>query len=515
MTVQTNQTKELLSSSKLINTNGNKAKGVAFDKDFQKMFGSMVRNDETAESTKRADENKRTDADSQSSSTNSSDWTASQLVSNSAFKPNAIDTKVNIEANAESRKISPGTQARQEPQRSKESSTATNTESKSDSSNKTAQGEGTDSQDFDKSMAKEAGADQGDVADTQTSTSDSSSSKAATPAADGSETIDTQFKLADAAKLSTTPNAIASQLESAAATTGSSKTATTAVGKTSVDNVTLNDAKSVPSPAKLSAIDVSDQKIVPVQEPSKSESIGATVDTSKVIPAVSPADVNAKATDTISTAATAQTFAKIDMTAISAESLSAKDNGIEGVGTSNGVNNNTPSNAIGVLGQSTSASSTSTVKVNAPLGSNTFPAEMSQKIVWMVGRQMSQADIRINPETLGPINLKIQMRGNEAQITVTAQDPQAQQLLAQAIPALKEILSQSGIDLSQAQVQVAGGNVDSNQQGSGNARQQQQGAEPQFRQLLNNGGDAEPSVDAISTLPPVRSDSNSGVDTFA
>ncbi|MFN7834489.1 MAG: flagellar hook-length control protein FliK [Burkholderiaceae bacterium] len=168
-------------------------------------------------------------------------------------------------------------------------------------------------------------------------------------------------------------------------------------------------------------------------------------------------------------------------------------------------------NAGATISAGTSTSAT-TVKIAAPLGTPRFPAEMSQKIVWMVSRDLTQADIKIHPEALGPINLKLQMRGNEAQLTIAAQDPQAQQLLSQAVPALKEILSQSGIQLND--VQVSGGGADGGASQSGSGRQQSS-SEPSPQ----SGRSARDTLPAGSLIadgsPEQRSTTPGGVDLYA
>ena len=156
------------------------------------------------------------------------------------------------------------------------------------------------------------------------------------------------------------------------------------------------------------------------------------------------------------------------------------------------------------------------VKMNESVHSAAFPTELSQKIVWMAGRNMSSADIQLNPESLGPLNMKLHIKGNEAQLIMTAHDAQSQQLLAQAIPALKEILSQSGIVTQDIQVRVGpeanGNNAGSEQQMRQNQDQSNQSNRNPSAEDRNMG--QLPTI-GVSTAPEAGLGTKSSIDLFA
>jgi flagellar hook-length control protein FliK len=59
------------------------------------------------------------------------------------------------------------------------------------------------------------------------------------------------------------------------------------------------------------------------------------------------------------------------------------------------------------------------------------------------------ARMSLNPAHLGPIEIQLRMQDDQAQLWLTAQHPQAREALESAMPRLREMFAQQGIDLSQ------------------------------------------------------------------
>lgn len=113
------------------------------------------------------------------------------------------------------------------------------------------------------------------------------------------------------------------------------------------------------------------------------------------------------------------------------------------------------------------------VALEAPVRSQAFPAEFSEKIVWLAGRQSQWADMSLNPPQLGAIEVRLSLVGGEAGAQFFSPHPAVRDAIEAALPRLRELMAQAGIALGDAQVRdeafarrEAGA---SNQNGSGDA----------------------------------------------
>lgn len=92
------------------------------------------------------------------------------------------------------------------------------------------------------------------------------------------------------------------------------------------------------------------------------------------------------------------------------------------------------------------------VALEAPPRSQGFPAELSEKIVWLVGRQAQVADLSLNPPQLGALEVRLSLSGGEAGAQFYSPHPQVREAIEAALPKLRELLAQAGIALGDAQV---------------------------------------------------------------
>ncbi|MDO6764745.1 flagellar hook-length control protein FliK [Agarivorans sp. 1_MG-2023] len=95
------------------------------------------------------------------------------------------------------------------------------------------------------------------------------------------------------------------------------------------------------------------------------------------------------------------------------------------------------------------------------------PAELNQRVQYMLSQGMQKAEIRLDPAELGSMHIRLQMnQEQQVSVQIQVQNPQAREALEQTMPRLREMLEQQGIELGQSQV---------NQQNQGNASQHGQG----------------------------------------
>ncbi|MEI6416049.1 MAG: flagellar hook-length control protein FliK, partial [Pseudomonadota bacterium] len=87
-----------------------------------------------------------------------------------------------------------------------------------------------------------------------------------------------------------------------------------------------------------------------------------------------------------------------------------------------------------------------------PLGSPGWAQGVGERVQWMVGERIQQAELHINPPELGPVEIKISLQNDQAQVTFLAHHGATREALEAALPKLKEMLGQDHIQLSHAEV---------------------------------------------------------------
>jgi flagellar hook-length control protein FliK len=77
--------------------------------------------------------------------------------------------------------------------------------------------------------------------------------------------------------------------------------------------------------------------------------------------------------------------------------------------------------------------------------------EMSQRVAAMNHAKVSEISVKLNPESLGSISVQLKMQeDNKAHLVFTAQHGLTKDMLENALPRLKEMLSGQGIELASA-----------------------------------------------------------------
>lgn len=120
-------------------------------------------------------------------------------------------------------------------------------------------------------------------------------------------------------------------------------------------------------------------------------------------------------------------------------------------------------------------------------GVNIFKPEgqqqLTEKVRWMVNSRNLSAEIRLDPADLGGMNIKVNLSGDSASVSFVVQTQHARDALDQAVPRLREMLEEQGIELGQSSVQQdsSGSNEQADQEslannsdGSNNLAQQSQ-----------------------------------------
>ncbi len=85
-------------------------------------------------------------------------------------------------------------------------------------------------------------------------------------------------------------------------------------------------------------------------------------------------------------------------------------------------------------------------------GSPDFTQSLSQHVAWLGSQDIQQAVIHLHPRDLGPLNVNVQVKHNQVDVSFAVQHPGTVHALQQTLPQLDTLLAQQGLSLGQAQV---------------------------------------------------------------
>lgn len=138
------------------------------------------------------------------------------------------------------------------------------------------------------------------------------------------------------------------------------------------------------------------------------------------------------------------------------------------------------------------------------VGTPAWDQALGQKIVWMVNGEQQNASLTLNPPELGPLKVVLQVSNAQASATFVAAQPEVRQALEAAMPRLRDMLGDAGIQLGQATVD------------SGSPHQQHASERQAGRAFGPSGGGDAGEAAATVTGSRVLSGGGRGlVDTFA
>ena len=87
-------------------------------------------------------------------------------------------------------------------------------------------------------------------------------------------------------------------------------------------------------------------------------------------------------------------------------------------------------------------------QIAAPVGSPDFAPGLSAQLSVMVRDGLQEARLQLNPAEMGPITVQIQLDGQQAQVTMIAEQAPTRQALEQAMPMLASALREDGLTLT-------------------------------------------------------------------
>jgi flagellar hook-length control protein FliK len=90
------------------------------------------------------------------------------------------------------------------------------------------------------------------------------------------------------------------------------------------------------------------------------------------------------------------------------------------------------------------------------VGTGSWDNALGQKVLWMVSQQHQLAELNLNPPDLGPLQVVLSVNNDQASAAFVSQNPEVRQALEAALPRLKEMMAESGINLGNATVSDQG-----------------------------------------------------------
>jgi Flagellar hook-length control protein FliK len=140
--------------------------------------------------------------------------------------------------------------------------------------------------------------------------------------------------------------------------------------------------------------------------------------------------------------------------------------------------------------------------IQSTIGSGQWAEEASQTIHLLVKQNQHQAEIKVNPVELGPIEIQIAMVQGEASISFVAEHSETRNALEVALPRLKELLADSGISLTGTFV--------------GSERQPpQQSVHTPFKDLISDSSTSAESPIVGTSILKLNANNKPGVDVYA
>ena len=154
--------------------------------------------------------------------------------------------------------------------------------------------------------------------------------------------------------------------------------------------------------------------------------------------------------------------------------------------------------------------------LNAQVGTQEWQQQLNQQIVMFSRNGLQKAELRLHPEELGSLHIRMKIEDGQAQLHLASQSGQVRSVLENAMHQLRQALSENGIQLTQSQVSSDTNdswqqqNMSDSSQVSGDGADNHQGSEGNSLQLAS-----ETALQKITLTPQELASARGGVDIFA
>ncbi|VXC66891.1 flagellar hook-length control protein FliK [Massilia sp. 9I] len=151
-----------------------------------------------------------------------------------------------------------------------------------------------------------------------------------------------------------------------------------------------------------------------------------------------------------------------------------------------------------------------TDRIPARVGTQAWDNQVSQRIVYMVGKEQA-ATLTLNPPDLGPVQVVLNVSNDGASVAFSSNQQEVRQALENALPRLREMMGENGIALGNATVDAG---MPDQRQAQQDGERRNQGGSGGFGNAGGTGAANEDSAARPATRTVALGD-NGLVDTFA
>lgn len=145
-----------------------------------------------------------------------------------------------------------------------------------------------------------------------------------------------------------------------------------------------------------------------------------------------------------------------------------------------------------LLNKPTVDNKTEVPAMTKPLSHPEWNKDLGDRIVWMSNKAIPTAEIRLNPQHLGPISVRVNVADDQATVVFTAQHAAVRETLEASIPKLREMMSAQNLNL----VDVSVSQSPTSDQG----RSQSQNFAQNFAEGRQQGAAGATAVDEVNAV---------------
>ena len=87
------------------------------------------------------------------------------------------------------------------------------------------------------------------------------------------------------------------------------------------------------------------------------------------------------------------------------------------------------------------------LSVDVPVAQPGWDKAIGERIQWMIGREIQNAEIKLTPPNLGPLEIRISVQNDQASVSFIAAQSLTREALEAAIPRLREMFGEANLNL--------------------------------------------------------------------
>ncbi len=91
--------------------------------------------------------------------------------------------------------------------------------------------------------------------------------------------------------------------------------------------------------------------------------------------------------------------------------------------------------------------------VNITVGEKGWDQSIGERITWMLGNRIQQAEVRLSPPHLGPLEIRVSVHNDQASVSIAAPHVLTREAIEAAIPRLREMMLEGNLNLVNVNVE--------------------------------------------------------------